>query len=198
MGPQYRISGSYYEACNCDAICPCRRQNGVPGGRSTYGVCDFVLSWKILKGHSGDVDLSGLSVCMAGSYVDADEEGPWSVFIYVDEAADDRQLAAIGQIFEGKAEGNVFFTANIAKVLGLKRARISLDHRSGEETVRIAGIADVRVDQLVDFDGTVSCGIPGHDHPGRESVSSIRLADDPFQWDYKARCGFSTDFAYWN
>lgn len=197
MVQSYRISGSYYEACNCEAICPCRRQNGAPGGRSTYGTCDFVLSWKILNGHCDEVDLTGLAACMAGSYDDDVDGGAWSVFIYVDEAADDRQFAAIGRILQGHAGGNILFTSNIAKVLGQKRARINLEHRLGAETIRIAEIAEVRVDELVDFDGTVSCGIPGHDHPGRESVSSIRLKDGPFQWDHQVRCGFSTDFAYW-
>jgi hypothetical protein len=34
-----RIRAVYFESCNCDAICPCRRIDGVPGGRSTHGVC---------------------------------------------------------------------------------------------------------------------------------------------------------------
>ena len=32
----WQISGTYLEACNCDAICPCRRIDGRQGGRSTY------------------------------------------------------------------------------------------------------------------------------------------------------------------
>ena len=42
----WRVAGSYFEACNCEAICPCRRQGGqkLTTG-STYGVCDFALSW---------------------------------------------------------------------------------------------------------------------------------------------------------
>ena len=38
----WSVSGSYYESCNCDAVCPCRRLNGKPGGDSTYGVCQFL------------------------------------------------------------------------------------------------------------------------------------------------------------
>src|SRR5271169_5241728 len=48
--PAWRIAGTYYESCNCEAICPCRRVNGRPGGRSTYGICRFLLSWRILAG----------------------------------------------------------------------------------------------------------------------------------------------------
>ncbi|OZG70326.1 hypothetical protein BTA51_26795 [Hahella sp. CCB-MM4] len=195
---KYRIEGSYYEACNCDAICPCRRQNDVPGGLSSYGNCDFILSWAINKGQSGDTDLSGLAVCMAGSYHDDVEGSPWSVFIYIDERADDSQMQALSDIFQGKAQGNILFTSNISKVLGVNKARIELDHSEGTETIKIGDIAEVHVDSVVDFDGTVSCGIPGHEHPGRESVSSLSLSDAPFQWAYQERCGFSTVFAYWS
>ena len=48
---RWRPSGSYFEACNCDAICPCRRQGGrkLTDG-STYGVCSFALSWHVVAG----------------------------------------------------------------------------------------------------------------------------------------------------
>ena len=50
---------------------------------------------------------------------------------------------------------------------------------------------------LNDANTTVSCGIPGDDHPGQEVVSDqLRVDDNPLQWDLTARCGFATDFAY--
>jgi len=53
----YAVGGSYFESCNCDPICPCRRIDGVPGGRSTHGECLGVLSWVIERGHADDVSL---------------------------------------------------------------------------------------------------------------------------------------------
>lgn len=48
-----------------------------------------------------------------------------------------------------------------------------------------------------DAAGPVSCGIPGHDHPGREVTADIlRVSDGPLQWEVHGRCGFATDFAY--
>jgi hypothetical protein len=47
----WRISGTYLEACNCEAICPCRRIGGRQGGRSTTGICLGSLSWQIEEGH---------------------------------------------------------------------------------------------------------------------------------------------------
>ena len=55
----WRIRGTYFESCNCDAICPCRRIDGVRGGRSTHGVCLGVLSWLIEEGSVDGTDLSG-------------------------------------------------------------------------------------------------------------------------------------------
>lgn len=39
----WRVSGSYFEVCNCDAPCPCRRLGDKPAGRSLYDTCDFAL-----------------------------------------------------------------------------------------------------------------------------------------------------------
>jgi len=43
----------------------------------------------------------------------------------------------------------------------------------------------------------ISCGIPGHDHPGQEVVAeTMRVDDAPLQWDVEGQCGFVTDFDY--
>jgi hypothetical protein len=195
---EYRIAGSYYEACNCDAICPCRRQGGVPGGRSTYGDCDFLLSWRILDGHFGATDVTGLNVSIAGTYNDNAGDDIWSVFIYIDKDATDEQFDALSQIFKGEAGGNFAVASNFATILGIKRAAISVDHSPGAEKINIASLASAEVVRNYEHDGTVSCGIPGHDHPGQESISNIEVQDAPLSFSYSERCGFATDFAYWN
>ena len=69
----WRLAGTYLEACNCDAICPCRTIGGVPGGRSTHGICLGVLSWFVEEGHADDVDLSKTAVAL----VCRDNEPGW-------------------------------------------------------------------------------------------------------------------------
>lgn len=194
----YRIAGSYYEACNCDAICPCRQKDDIPGGKSTYGDCDFLISWRINEGHLDDVDLSGLSASIAGTYNDDVGNDIWSVFIYIDENASKLQFEALSQIFGGDAGGNLRVTANFSTILGIKRAAIRLDHTAGAQTINIDTSVSAHVVRDFEFDGVVSCGIPGHDHPGQESVSSLSVQDAPLAFSYSERCGFATDFAYWN
>ncbi|MXQ06921.1 DUF1326 domain-containing protein [Alphaproteobacteria bacterium GH1-50] len=194
----YRISGSYYEACNCEAICPCRRQGSAPGGRSTYDDCDFVLSWRILDGQFGDTDISDLLVSIAGTYNNDVGDDIWSIHIYIDERASEEQFAALEQIFRGDAGGNFAVASRFSTILGVKPAAIRVDHTPGAESVEIASTASANVVRKFEHDGTVSCGIPGHDHPGQESVSNLAVEDAPLSFSYSERCGFATDFAYWN
>ena len=66
----WNIKGSYFEVCNCDAICPCRRIDGEAGNSSTTGTCEFAVSWKITEGEADGVDLAGCSVVIAGYFND--------------------------------------------------------------------------------------------------------------------------------
>src|SRR5947207_11722151 len=104
----WALSGSYFQACNCDAICPCRSVAGAPGGRSTYGICEFALSWQIKDGYVGDTRLDYLAVVLAGWYDDSGADSTkWTVNLYVDERADDAQYAGLTDIFLGRAGGTV-------------------------------------------------------------------------------------------
>ena len=75
----WNLSGSYLEACNCEAICPCRTIGGRKGGRSTEGICLGTLSWAIESGRAGGTDLSGLNVVLANRYDDDEPGSPWQL-----------------------------------------------------------------------------------------------------------------------
>jgi len=101
----WRISGTYLEACNCEAICPCRRIGGRTGGRSTYGVCLGSLSWQIEEGGAGDVGLAGMRAVLANRYDDDELDSPWSFVLYIDQRGNDRQREALESIFLGRLGG---------------------------------------------------------------------------------------------
>ncbi|MFI4934100.1 MAG: DUF1326 domain-containing protein [Caulobacterales bacterium] len=192
----WRVSGSYFETCNCTAVCPCRRQNGKPGGRSTFGVCQFLLTWRVIDGAAADLSLSDRIVAMAGFYNDDETGAPWRVILYVDAAASAPQRDALAAIFLGRAGGDVFFTQNIAEVVAIRSAQILLDHTPGRQSVRVEDFAAAGVEGAADFEGVVSCAIPGHHHPGDEVIAHATLSDGPLAWSYEGRCGFATDFAH--
>jgi hypothetical protein len=196
----WSVAGSYFEACNCQAICPCRRLGGRPGGRSTYGVCDFALSWLVTRGSAaGRVDLSGLEVVMAGSYDDDERGSPWRVALYVDDRADEDQHHTLAEIFLGRAGGDSFanFARAIGEVYAVRPARIRLDHTPHRQRIHVDDHVTVRTLQPVAHDEPVTCGIPGHDRPGQELVAEVlRVDDEPLAWEVTGRCAFATDFHY--
>lgn len=149
-------------------------------------------------GQYGDTDISGVPVCMAGRYLDAEDGSPWTVVIYIGHNATDAQFEALSRIFLGRAGGNLHFTGNITNVLAVKRAKIEFSHTDGAEFVHVETFATAKVDRVVDFDGTVSCGIPGHDMPGKESCSSLSVDEPGLAFSYRERCGFATRFSYEN
>src|SRR4029077_21018393 len=102
----WHIRGTYFEFCNCDAIRPCRRIDGVPGGRSTHGVCLGVLSWLIEEGAADGIDLAGLPVAMAVRDSDDEPGSPWRWVLYLDTRATDEQREALEGIFAGRSGGD--------------------------------------------------------------------------------------------
>lgn len=91
----WRIRDSYFESCNCDAICPCRRIDGAPGGRSTHGICTGVLSWLIEEDVADGIDLSGLPVALAIRHSDDEPGSPWTWILYLDAGAADGDASVV-------------------------------------------------------------------------------------------------------
>jgi hypothetical protein len=194
----WSVAGSYYEVCNCEAICPCRRHGGEMGGKPTYETCDFALSWWIKEGHAGAIDLAGLKVVMGGRW-ETTPGDPWRVILYIDDRATPAQKDALAAVFLGHAGGAIQtgFIARIVEVHAVKSAKIELDHTPARERIEMPPYLTVQTREAVPHDFTVSCGIPGHDHPGQEVRAEImRYHDAPFDWEVRGKCGFSTNFAY--
>lgn len=195
----WELSGSYFEACSCQAICPCRSVGGREGGRSTYGVCDFALGWTIEAGRAEDVDLSGLEVVMAGSYDDDEPGMPWRVVLYLDARANSAQRQALEDIFLGRAGGTTLrnFAHAIREVYAVRSASIAIDHSPPRRGIRASNWVEVVEREPFPTAEPVSCAIPGHDHPGEEVVvERLAVRDDALHFELRGRCGFATTFAY--
>lgn len=196
---QWSVEGTYFEACNCLPICPCRQVGGRDGGRSTFGVCEFALSWWIRRGHAGDLDLTDRQVVMVGSYNDDEPGSPWTVGLFIDDVADVGQQAVLVDIFLGRAGGTPSrdYSGAIHTVIGAGPAAISLDHQRRHWRIRVDGRVQVAADTEVDSEETVACGIPGVDQPGQEvRTTTLQAQVEPLVWEWSDRCGFATKFAY--
>lgn len=197
----WHVAGLYLESCNCDAICPCRRTNGVPGGRSTHGICEGALSWQIADGNAGEADLSGLNVALAARYSDDEEGSPWTWMLYVDERADAGQQRAIEEIWTGRVAGEQLehfpWAWKTSNLVGVKPAQIEIDHTPHRPWFRVRDAVSVRISGPVLNDSTVTCVIPGHHQPGEEVIAEdLKVDDGPLRFEYRSTCGYAADFAY--
>jgi hypothetical protein len=197
----YRVLGTYLESCNCDAICPCRRANGVPGGRSTHGICEGALSWSIHEGECGGTDLAGLGVVLALRYSDDEEGSPWTFALFVDDRGDAEQRAALGQIFTGELGGSAVdhfpWAWKRSRPLGASAARIEIDHTPGRGWFRAGASVAVRVSGPYPGPEAVTCVIPGHERSGRELVvEELQVAADGLAFEYAGVCAYESTFDY--
>jgi hypothetical protein len=197
----WRISGTYLEVCNCEAICPCRRIDGAQGGRSTYGVCTGVLSWQIVEGSAGETDLASLCVVLVSWYSDDEPGSPWRWVLHIDERADAAQRAALQDIYAGRLGGTPLaqfpWAFKPSNLLAVVPSRIEIDHTPGRGWFRAGGSVSVRIAGPFETQSPVSCIIPGHDRAGREVVAELlHVGDEHFHFDYSGRCGYEATFEY--
>ena len=197
----WQVAGTYVESCNCDAPCPCRRINGVPGGRPTHGICDGALCWEIVKGHADGLDLSGLRVVM-GIRFDDDEEGtPWDWRLYLDERGSHEQHRVLEEIWTGRAPGGQVehfpWAWKPSRLLGVEPAQIELDHTPRRQWFRIRDRVTVTVAGRYSGDETITCVVPGHEQPGEEVIADeLKVTNEDFEFRYTGVCGFAARFDY--
>jgi hypothetical protein len=201
MEGRWHIRGSYFESCNCDAICPCRRIDGVPGGRSTYSECLGVLSWIVEEGFAGEVRLDGLRVAMATRYSDDEPGSPWSFVLYLDERADDAQREALASLYTGRLGGDAVkhfpWAWKDSVEVAVRPVEIEVSHEPRRQWLQIRDHVTLRIRERHAGPETVTCVIPGHEQAGEELVADeMRVDDGPLRFAYEGNCGYSAPFDY--
>jgi hypothetical protein len=147
---KWRLSGDYFENCNCDVVCPCLVSPAAPmAAWPSQGVCDVALLFHIDKGNYGETALDGLNVAVVAHTPGPMGEGNWTLAAYIDERADDKQTAALGAIFGG-AEGGPMaaFAPLVGKHLGAKKVSIKYAINGNSRSAEIPGILRMMVEPL--------------------------------------------------
>jgi hypothetical protein len=197
----WRIRGSYFESCNCEAICPCRMVGGSKGGRSTYGICFGVLSWHVKDGHAGDIDLSGLAAAFVIRYDDDEPGSPWSFVVHVDERGSEEQRHALASILTGDLGGEAVlrlpWVSKPSELIDVRVSPIEISDGPAGHELRVGRAIELTASRPFETDEVVACGIPGYDNPGTELLAdTLVVADDPFAWELSGNCAFASPFDY--
>jgi hypothetical protein len=195
------MAGTYFESCNCEAICPCRMVGATPGGRSTYGICFGALSWLVEEGFAGDADLADLATVLVCRYDDDEAGSPWQFVLHVDARGDEAQQQALADIFLGRLGGEgvlkLPWVRKASNLLAVRPSRIEVEHARSGHRVEVGDDVVLRASRPVETDDRVACGIPGYHIPGTELYADeLTVADDPFAWELRGNCAFVSAFGY--
>ena len=197
----WHIEGDYFESCNCEAICPCRMVGGVPGGRSTYGICMGVLSWLVREGHADGVDLGGLAAAFVIRYEDDEPGSPWSFVVHVDERGTEEQREALASILTGKLGGEdvlrLPWVRKPSEELAVRASPIELRVDGDRKELRVGSAVELAATKPFPTEERVSCVIPGHHIAGTEYYAErLAVHDEPFEWELAGNCAFVSTFSY--
>ncbi|HET8908245.1 MAG TPA: DUF1326 domain-containing protein [Ktedonobacterales bacterium] len=144
---QWRITGDYFENCNCTVVCPCLFSPNAPmSSQPTEGPCHVAFGFHVDTGNFGGVSLDGLNVAMMVNTPGVMAAGNWSAAVYLDERADEQQQQALTAIFTGSSGGTMAALAPlISQVLGVKAAPITFIKDGRSRSLEIPGVAHLSV-----------------------------------------------------
>lgn len=194
----WQVTGSYFEACNCEVACPC-----VFLEAPSTGECTAVVGWHVEEGDHEGTDLAGCNVALAVRSPGTMHEVPWQVALYLGDDASPAQTEALGAIFSGAAGGHpAVLGAHIGEVLGVATAPISFTSDGGSRTMTVGEAVDVKV-TAVAGQGGEQVTITNHPlciAPGEPAVLArsehMRVTDHGFAWELSDRNGLFSPFTY--
>lgn len=198
MAKTLKVSGTYFESCNCFAPCSC-----VCLSDPTEGECKALIAWHIDQGTLGDVKLDGLNAALFAHAPGHMMKTKWRVALYLDERATPAQQDAMGQVFSGQAGGPLAALAPlIGEVMGVRSAAIEYRADGKRRSVRIGDVAQAEIEALAGQDGG-DVTIQNHPFtpvPGFPAVigksTRMHYADHGIAVELSDRNGFHSPFSY--
>ena len=196
----WRLEGTYFESCSCDAICPCT-WSGLTA-RATLDRCRALLAYHVESGEVNDVDVSGLNFALFLDTPPVMIEGNWRVGVFLDEAASDEQAEALGTVLSGQAGGPLAMLAPlIGEMLGVEKAPIIYNEDGRGHHVRIGDATDVGVEDFVAGQGHDPVRLTNVSHPSNTTLTvapanAAHLSTFGVDWGREGQSGFSAPFSW--
>ncbi|MBI5039906.1 MAG: DUF1326 domain-containing protein [Gammaproteobacteria bacterium] len=198
MDTQWKVTGTYFESCTCEVVCPC-----VFTGPPTDGECNALIGWHVDHGSFDGTPLDGFNAALFAHSPGHMLQTKWRVVLYVDERADAKQQEALTKIFSGGAGGHLAaLSPLIGEVVGVKSAGIEYRSDGKQRSLSIPNVADMEIEALVGQDGkdvTLS-NVPFTAVPGYPAVvcqsKRLNYRDHGFNVEVTKKNGFYSPFSY--
>lgn len=195
----WNVSGSYFEACNCEAICPC-----IVLSPPTTGECTAVVGWHIDDGTFEGLDISDLNVALAVHAPGHMATTMWRAAVYLDDRATEEQTAALGSIFSGASGGHpAVLGAHIGEVLGVASAPIAFEVDGSSRSLRIGEVGAVKATAMATGQGGQPITVQNHPlaiAPGYEATASrvdhLHFTDHGYEWELSGTNALVSPFSY--
>ena len=196
----WKISGSYFESCSCDVVCPCTASLSLG---ATKDRCKVVLVFNVKEGDVDGTDVGGLTVAAVADTPKVMSDGNWRLGVIIDEAASDEQAEKLGGVFSGALGGPMEALGPlVGENLGVERAPIEVEENGHAHSVRIGKMVDLEIEDVVPFgvESGEPAKITGIFHPAGSELTISRATRsniNAFGISYEAKAGFSTSEFAW-
>jgi hypothetical protein len=197
----WNLSGSYFETCSCDVVCPCTASLSFG---ATLDRCKVVLVFNVKSGEVDGTDVSGLKVAAVADTPKVMSDGNWRLGVVIDAAASEEQTEKLGGVFSGALGGPMQALGPlVGENLGVERLPIEVQEDGIKHSVRIGDEVDFEIEDIVPFG--VETGEPakltGIFHPAGSELNvshATRSSINAFGIQYEAKAGFSTSEFSWS
>src|SRR5579859_5066488 len=199
MRVAWKISGSYFETCSCNVVCPCTASLTLG---ATLERCRVTLVFNVKDGQVDGTDVGGLTVAAIADTPKVMTDGNWRVGVFIDDRASDEQADKLGAVFSGALVGPMGgLVPLIGESLGVQRVPIDVQEHGLTHSIRIGDVVDFEIEDVVPFG--VETGKPaklvGVFHPAGSELTIARATRsriDGFGINYEGKSGFSSPFAW--
>jgi hypothetical protein len=173
--PQWKISGDYFEACNCDSVCPCPT-SGL-AARPTQGHCDAGLVFHVEHGSHGTIQLDGLSFAVLLHTPGPMIAGNWTVGVIVDERATAEQREALGAIGSGQGGGPMAALGPlVGSFAGIEAKPIRIEGSGMRRSVSIPGALDLAIEGIPGASQTEPIYLDNVGHPAATRLALAKAS----------------------
>jgi hypothetical protein len=196
----WNLSGSYFESCSCDVVCPCTASLSLG---ATNDRCNAILVFNVESGEVEGTDVSGLTVAAVADTPKVMSEGNWRLGVVIDADASDEQAEKLGGVFSGALGGPMEALGPlVGEDLGLQRLPIEVREDGLTHSVKIGEEIDLEIEDVVSFgvESGEPAKITGIFHPVGSELTISRATHssiNAFGIQYEAKAGFSASEFAW-